>query len=320
MNMQLKSRLKIRTTELIPIYIAFLIILAINASLDKAFFTADRLAVQLMAFSPLICASIAQSIILITGGVDLSMGNRVACMGCLAAIVMTDSPFGIVGALLLVLVVGALTGMLNGIIVTFGKLPAIIVTLAMSFFWHGVALFLLPSPGGYISPTYTHWINSGSKTWAGLVFIAVAVALWKFIKSTKLGVRIYAIGDNLAAAKANGMHVNRVRILAYLVSGIFSGLAGIAFVGITGTGDANAGTFYNINSVAASVLGGVAFSGGQGFMRGTIIGAIIVQALINILFYSGLDTSYQYVLQGVILIAAVSINILQQYRRKRVSQ
>lgn len=316
--MNKQQRFRLRNKELIPIYIAFVAILAVNASLDKAFFTPDRIAVQLMAFSPLICAAVAQSIILITGGVDLSMGNRVACMGCLAAIVMKDSPAGIIGALLLVLVVGALTGMLNGVIVTFGHLPAIIVTLAMSFFWHGFALFLLPSPGGYISPAYTRWINSGSKTWAGLVFITITVLLWKYIKTTKLGVSIYAMGDNASAAKANGMNVNKVRIVAYLVSGIFSGLAGIAFVGITGTGDANAGTFYNINSVAASVLGGVAFSGGQGFMRGTIIGAIIVQALINILFYSGLDTSYQYVLQGVILIAAVSINILQQHKRKKV--
>lgn len=304
--------------KLLPIYIAFMAILAINARLDKAFFTADRVAVQLMAFSPLICASIAQSIVIITGGVDLSMGNRVACMGCLAAIVMRDTPLGILGALLLVLVVGALTGMLNGIIIAFGHLPAIIVTLAMSFFWHGFALFLLPSPGGYISPAFTRWINSGAKTWAGLAFVTVAVLLWKYIKTTKLGISMYAIGDNASAAKANGMNVNRVRILAYLVSGIFSGLAGIAFVGITGTGDANAGTFYNINSVAASVLGGVAFTGGQGFMRGTVIGAIIVQALINILFYSGLDTSYQYVLQGAILVAAVSINILQQHKRKKV--
>lgn len=303
--------------KLIPIYIAFIFILAINASLDKAFFTADRIAVQLSSFSPLICATIAQSIIIITGGIDLSMGSRVACMGCLAAVVMNDTPFGIAGTLLLVVVVGALSGLLNGVIVTLGRLPAIIVTLAMSFFWHGVALYILPSPGGYISPQYARWMNSGSKTWAGLIIIVSSALLWKYIKSTKTGISLYALGDNALAAKAGGMNITRGRLTAYLISGIFSGIAGIAFVGITGTGDPNAGSFYNINSIASAVLGGISFMGGEGFIRGAIIGAIIVQSLINILFYSGIDISGQYIVQGVILIAAVSINILQKYRQAR---
>jgi len=300
--------------EVLALYAAFTILIVINGILDKNMLKLDRIMILATQAVPLIMIAMGQTIVMLTGGIDLSVGNVTALMGCIAAGLMNENSLGLIGGIVVILISGAAVGLMNGTIITYGKVPAIIVTLAMSFIWQGVALIIRPTPGGLVDPRFVAWYNGGARTFAGIIFIIVPLLLWKYLKTTRFGVSLYAIGDNAASAFANSVPVNKIRVLGYMCAGVCIGLAGIGLSGLTGTGDANIGVHYTMNAIAASVLGGAAFTGGQGQMRGTLIGALFITSLMNVLFFSGFSPFYQYIAQGVILIAAISLKVFYDNR------
>ena len=313
--MKLLYRIANNKNEVLALYAAFAILIVLNGILDKNMLKPDRIMILATQAMPLIMIAMGQTIVMLTGGIDLSVGNVTALMSCIAATVMNENSLGLIGGFVVILLSGAVVGLVNGTIITYGKVPAIIVTLAMSFIWLGVALIIRPTPGGLVDPGFVTWYNGGSRTFAGVIFIIVPLVLWKYLKTTRFGVSLYAIGDNAAAAFANGVPVRKIRVLAYMCAGMCIGLAGIGLAGITGTGDPNIGATYTMNAIAASVLGGAAFTGGQGQMRGMLIGAMLITSLMNILFFSGLSPFYQYIVQGFILIAAISLKTIYDYRK-----
>jgi len=301
--------------DVLVLYLAFVGLFVVNAILDSNLLTPDRLCTVILQATPFVLISMGQTMVMLTGGIDLSVGSVIALMTCIASYVMNPEGLGLIGGMVIIILSGILIGAVNGAIITFGRIPAIIVTLATSFVWHGISLVLRQTPGGTIDTGFMKWISGGTETFSGFVLILIALLFWMYIKRTRLGNNVFAVGDNESAAYASGIGVNKTRIIAYMIAGLFIAMAGITLSGITGSGDANIGRTYTMNSIAASVLGGASFLGGRGVMRGTLVGALLITTLMNTLFFSGLSPFYQNIVQGIILIAAVSMNVFGNRRR-----
>ena len=312
----LTSRLPRAWRDVAPIYgvLALFVIAYLFGNRDTlSLGTVNNLSAYLF---PLFLAAMAQSVVMLTGGIDLSVGAMISLATVLLATQMYESPGSMLGAVLLVLAIGALLGLFTGAIVTFARLPAIIVTLATSFLWSGLALFVLDVPGGHLPARFAQGMKGqiGGVLPVTLLVLLAALLVWKAIKTTPLGLSIYAVGDNPGGAYASGVHVRRSRLAAYGIAGVLTMVGGIGLAAYSGTGDPLIGTPYTLAAISAAVLGGVSFFGGQGQLRGTIAGALILGLLIQILFISGLSPSYQRVIQGVVLIVALGIKAAASVR------
>jgi ribose transport system permease protein len=246
-----------------------------------------------------------QSTVMLAGGIDLSLGSVLALAMAVFAVRAED---GVVLAAVLALLAAAATGAANGVLVAYAGLPPIIVTLAASFLWGGVTLVVLPQPGGGVPAGLVKAYNNG---WNGIALpflaIALVLVLWKVVRTTRFGLSLYAVGGNEHGAYASGIATRKVKISAYALAGVFVGLAGIGLAVQTGSGDATIGAPYTLNSIAASVLAGVSFFGGVGQMRATVLAALLIGLLTNLLLFTGLSPFYQLIMQGAVLIVAIAV-------------
>lgn len=268
---------------------------------------------------PLALAAVAQAIVVISGGIDLSIGSMMALTSVVSAVLMEgqSEEFGVlvvIGVLLLGLALGAV----NGAVVVVTRVPDIVVTLAMSFVWAGVALLILKTPGGG-SAVWLKDLVSGSvvSEWvpkATVVLIAIVAAIWIPLRRSRLGLSIYAIGSHRLAAFRSGVAVNRTRIVAYALTGLFCALGGLSLTASTGIATPVPGP-YTLLSVAAIVLGGVSLAGGRGGVFGPILAVVILQLIRTDMTFLKLNTNLAVVVQGVILIGVVMIGSLIQIRR-----
>jgi ribose transport system permease protein len=267
-------------------------------------------------FLPLILASVGQAVVMLTGGIDLSLGAVLSLGMAVFVVTATDSASGVAAALALAVATTVLAGVANGVLVAGAGLPPIIVTLAASFLWAGVTLIVLPQPGGFVPEGLVRAYNLG---WHGValpaVVIGVAFALWKLARSTRFGLALYAVGGNEHGAYASGINTRGVKIAAYGLAGLFTGLAGIGLAVQTGSGDPTIGAPYTLNSIAVAVLAGISFFGGVGRMRATLLGALFLGLLGNLLLFTGISTFYQLILQGVVLVVAVAVKTLASRER-----
>jgi ribose transport system permease protein len=280
--------------------------------------------VQGLAISvlPLALAAVAQAVVVISGGLDLSIGSMMALTSVVAATQMQgqSEEFGVavaVGVLLLGLALGAV----NGILVVVTRVPDIVVTLAMSFVWAGCALLVLNTPGGVASRWLRDLIlGSVGIEWvpkAAIVLILVVAVVWIPIRRSKLGLSIYAIGSNRLAAFRSGVPVGRTKVAAYILTGFFSALAGLSLTASTGIGTPVPGP-YTLLSVAAVVLGGVSLAGGRGGLFGPIVAVVILSLIRSDMTFLNVDTNLAVVVQGSILIGVVMVGSLIQWRRSRI--
>ena len=190
-------------------------------------------------------------------------------------------------------------------LVAYARLQPILVTLATLAILQGLAIKILPEPGGSIPPSYSNTLaNPGRPVGLALRRRGIA-ALWFVFRRTSLGVRIFAIGNDEYAARAHGMPVRRVKVLAYALSGLLSAAGGLFLAATTTAGDATSGDVFVLTSIAAVVLGGISFFGGRGSALGSVAGAFILTILINVLFFAGIDPLYQSFFQGLFLVIAV---------------
>jgi ribose transport system permease protein len=271
---------------------------------------------------PLAFAAVAQSIVIISGGIDLSVGSLISLVNVVSAKYMVDMSFRdalLVSALLLV--GSALAGAFTGTLIVLSKVPDIVVTLAMLFVWAGVALEILQIPGGGAPAAYLqlgtgHWWSQWIP--AGLVILVLAFAVfWLPLRWARPGLALYSVGSNRNAAYLSGVGVARTRIMAYALGGLFAGLAGLALTSTSGIGDPNAGQYYTLNSVAAAVLGGVSLIGGVGGLIGPIAAAFVVTLVKTMLILKGVDQNWAQVIQGSLIIVVVLIGGLAIRQRVR---
>ena len=263
---------------------------------------------------PLALVAMAQAILMLTGGISLAIGATVSLGAVIAATTMGGA-FGVAGGIAAVSAAGLAIGALCGVIAIRLRLPAIIVTLAASFIIGGLALLILPRPGGAIPGWFSDLL--AGNTPAALLLVFLVALLWKLYLATPLGLSLYAAGENPVGAYRAGVPVDAARIAAYAISGLLSTLAGLFIAAQTGSGDPVIGQAFTLNSIAAAVLGGVGFLGGRGTMRGAIAGSLLLSVMINVMFFLGFPPVAQYVAQGLIIIGAVALPQLTARFRRR---
>jgi ribose transport system permease protein len=270
---------------------------------------------------PLALAAVAQAVVVIAGGIDLSIGSMMALVNVVAATQMKgQSEEYAVVVVIGVLLLGLVLGTINGTLVVVTRVPDIVVTLAMSFVWAGCALIVLPVPGGgaaawlkdlVLGSLGSEWIPKA----AVALFIVVGL-VWIPVQRSRLGLTIYAIGSDQLAAFRSGVAVGRTKVLAYALTGLFAALAGLSVTASTGIGVPVPGP-YTLMSVAAVVLGGVSLAGGRGGIVGPIIAVVILTLIRTDMTFLSVDPNLATVLQGIILIGVVMLGSLTQMRRSR---
>ncbi|MFG2473134.1 ABC transporter permease [Streptomyces canus] len=297
-----------RNTDLVGLLVLLLAVLVAYQHYDTSLLDPASVTILSAQFLPLILAAAGQTTVMLLGGIDLSLG---AVLGLAMAVFATydaHSAGGVVTAAAAALCAAVAAGAANGALVAYAGLPPIVVTLASSFLWSGVTLIVLPQPGGHVPGGLVNAYNNG---WNGLAVPALAIVLvlaaWKVLRTTRHGLALYAVGGNEHGAFASGLHTRGTKIAGYALAGAFTGLAGIGLAVQTGSADPTIGTPYTLNSIAACVLGGISFFGGVGRMRGTVLGALVIGLLTNLLLFTGISPFYQLIVQGVILVAALAL-------------
>ena len=296
--------------------------LGVTVAIHPQFSDFDLLSLAMGAL-PLAFAAAAQTAVVISGGIDLSVGSMMAVANVLAASLMENASFG--QSLLLalaVLVAGAVIGAVNGLIVVFSRVPDVVATLTTGFIWGGVALMILEKPGGGAPPEFE---NLGAGTFItawlpnALILLAVAVsAIWIPLSRSRLGLQLYAIGSDRNAALRSGVAVERTRFFAYVFSGLFSAVGGLALTMTTGIGSPLAGVYYTLSGLAAVVLGGVSLLGGRGGILGPLLAAFVLTLIPADLIFLNIDPNFGQVIQGALIVAIVMIGgFLAMMRTRR---
>jgi ribose transport system permease protein len=270
---------------------------------------------------PLVFVSIGQGIVVLTGGIDLSVGGMISLCVAVTATSVTGSGPAPYGVILAVLALGTACGAVNGLIVAKGRIAPILTTLATLSIFTGLALRVLPVPGGSIPPS-VRLVLTNPNVPTGLIWLALAIVGWLVLRRTRFGMRIYAIGSDETSARAVGVPVVRVKVGVYALCGLCSALAAVFYVSTTTAGDANAGSPFILTSIASVVVGGIAFAGGRGSALGAVAGAVAVTLVIDVLFFAGIDPLYQSLFQGLFLVVAVllgTVAALVSRQRKEAS-
>ncbi len=289
----------------------------IHPSFDS--FDAQSLA---MAALPLAFAAAAQAVVVISGGIDLSIGSMMAVANVLAASTMETASFP--QSLLLaaaIVVAGAVVGCVNGLLVVVSRVPDVIVTLTTGFIWGGVALLILEKPGGGAPEQFlalgtgtfgTEWLSNS------LILLIVSVAIiWAPVRRGRLALLIYAVGSDRVAAFRSGVNIGRSRVIAYVIGGLFSAVGGLGLTMTTGIGSPRSGVLYTLSGLAAVVIGGVSLVGGRGGVVGPIIAAFVLTLIPADLIFLNIDPNFGQVIQGTLIVLVVMVGGFVSLARAR---
>lgn len=258
---------------------------------------------------PLALAAIGQTIVVLTRGIDLSVGGVIDLTNALAAILLRQNLGNEVLVSAIIILIGAVGGLINGLLVGLGRLQPIVVTLATLSIFQGLAIRVLPQPGGAVPPGYTSFlVNPNAPT--ALIFLLIAGLGWLGLRRTRLGVDLFAVGADEQAAIALGVKAVRTKVIAYTLAGALYAIAGLFLAATATAGDATTGDSYTLTSIVAIVLGGVSFFGGRGSALGAIAGAFIITMIVNILFFAHINPLYQAFYEGLFLVIAVVLGAL----------
>ena len=251
--------------------------------------------------------AVGVTFVLLTAGVDLSLGSVVALSGVACATFAHPGDHSVFVPIAVGLLTGAACGLVNGALVTRGGVAPFIVTLGMMTIARGLALIV---SGGRPVADMSNELTALAGDFLGvpipvLCFAGVAFAAWFFLRNFRLGRHIYAVGGNENAARAAGVPVEKVKLFAYGLCGLLTGLAGVVLAARITTGQPNAGQAYELDAIAAVVIGGTSLAGGVGTITGTLLGVLLIGVINNGLDLMGVSSYYQAVIKGVIIVGAV---------------
>ena len=251
--------------------------------------------------------AVGVTFVLLTAGVDLSLGSVVALSGVACATFAHPGDHSVFVPIAVGLLTGAACGLVNGTLVTLGGVAPFIVTLGMMTIARGLALIF---SGGRPVADMSNELTALAGDFFGipipmLCFAGVAAAAWFFLRNFRLGRHIYAVGGNENAARAAGVPVEKVKLFAYGLCGLLTGLAGVVLAARITTGQPNAGQAYELDAIAAVVIGGTSLAGGVGTITGTLLGVLLIGVINNGLDLMGVSSYYQAVIKGVIIVGAV---------------
>lgn len=312
MNQPLFSRIRKfteRKTFIFPL-VLFVVVVATNFYLQKNMLEPKVLNANLRSFTPLIFLACAQTLVIIGGSIDLSIGT---VMSLSAAIMVTrllpdSSAQQFILVFLMAVGVGLLAGAINGFLVSYIRIPAFITTYALSYVYAGVALWVLPRPGGdmpkELARSYRQLIPLSIPI--GIYLVIILLLLWSLLRSTRFGTYLYAIGGDTRSAFKSGVPVVNHRLVTHILAGGIAAFAALFFTLNTGSSDARIGSAMTIDSVVAVVLGGTPMSGGIGGMAGSVLGVLILGFVRNIVSFANVDSWYQPLVDASIILLALA--------------
>lgn len=261
-------------------------------------------------------AAVGTTFVVAAGGFDLSIGALVSLANVIVAAHMQDSLASEIGISLLVCAVGGLAGALNGFLVAVIRLPSVVATLATSFVWTGVALLVLPSPGGEVPQQFVSALTAQILGYVpmSLVLIIGSAALWLLLRRTRFGIAVFATGDDESAAAANAINVTWTVVGAYLVAGVLYSIAGLFLSAQTASGDPNLGAPLMLTVYTAIVVGTRSLQGGRGSAIGSILGAFMLRLIGNLLFLFGVSSYFTSIVTGLVLLGALALGLVDVRR------
>lgn len=295
--------------ELLLVFI-LIIMCIIWSFMNNNFATVNNVMNILRVASYTIIAAVGMTMVIIIGEIDLSAGSLVCVCGLSAAVIVRDSG-NIVIAVIVALLVGALVGLYNGVAVAYGKLPGFIATLASQTILRGIAFII--TGGNAVIWTKKAFSKIGTG-YIGFVPIPVVIMIVSVIfgivltTRTRFGRYIYSVGGNANASRWSGISVERVKIIVYVIMGVLSAISGLIITTRLGSGQPSAGTGFEMDCITAVVVGGTSMSGGKGKIIGTVVGALLIATLTNGMTLIGVDTYWQQVIKGVIIVVSVLID------------
>lgn len=290
--------------------VGLIVLCAIVSVISPRFLTVGNITNVLTQVSVNAIISIGMTFVILTGGIDLSVGSVLAISGAVAAS-LYKSNSSVLVAIIAALVIGALIGYMNGFIIARGKIQAFIATLAtMTIFRGGTYVFTQGNPISGLGESFT---NLGNQKIIGIplpvIFMFVVVLLGAYVTSqTKFGRYTYAIGGNEDSARLSGINTRKIKNYVYMISGITAAISGIIVTSRIGSASPNAGSGFELDAIAAVVLGGTSLSGGEGKITGTIVGALIIGVLNNALNLLNVSPFYQLIVKGAVILLAVLID------------
>lgn len=302
--------------------ILLVISIAINLFLQPNMFELETINGNLRVFLPLVLLSVGQAIVLIGGGIDISVGGIVSIVNTILAtrVGLDGSPELMWQYVLLSLLVGVFAGAINGFFIAYLRLQPIITTYATSFLYAGFALFILPNPGGGIPADIANIYRTSTPLGLPLAIyiIAIILLIWSYVSSTRYGKFLFAVGGKADAAYETAVPVTLVQFSLYVASGLLSALAGIAITMLSGSGNADIGNPMTLNSISAAVIGGNAFSGGIGGVAGPVMGAVTLSLIQNIISFANINTWWETLLKATIIVVALAApGVINLIRRRR---
>jgi len=297
-------------------FVAFVVMFTIYAANHPAGLNANVATTAANKGVLLAIVAMAQTLVVLTSGIDLSVGMVMVLANCLASSIVVGSPVQAALGVLAVLVVGLVCGAINGFIVIYGRLQPIVTTIATGAIFYGVALGLRPVPGGDVETTLADALTGhlpGGIPASLVVLLGLVLVVWLPFRRSVTGRAAYAVGSSEVAAYMSGVPIRRAKFVAYMLSGLLAALAGLFLTFITYTGEASAanGNTYTLYSIAAVVLGGVSLFGGSGSAVGAIFGAFMFRTIGDLLFVFNVEPLWQPLFQGIVLSAAVCLGAVR---------
>lgn len=326
-NTRMKTFLR-RYAEIIVAYCVLAVVLVLFAFNQADFFTVYGPQSIFNQVITLCVASLGQTVIILTSGIDLSVGNLIIFSNCVAATIYMPVTNMLGGSILLggiatvaiVLLIGVLAGLFNGCMVVYGRLQPIVVTLATGSIFSGLARYVRPTPGGDVPREFARFFTGrvgGVIPMSAIILALVIVCIWVPYRRSRSGQALYAIGGNEKAAFLNGIKIEKAKLTAYCVAGLCAAICGVLLTAQTRSGDPTAANNFTNNSIAAAVLGGASLMGGKGSYFGSIAGAMTLSLIVGLLIFWNISSYYQNLVQGIILILALSVGFFTAYAKQK---
>jgi len=293
--------------------IALIILMAVITIINSNFLTANNLLNLLLQVTSNALIAFGMTFVILTGGIDLSVGSILALSSALTAGLL-GSGMPVTLAILISLILGCILGMVNGLLISYGKLAPFIVTLATMTIFRGATLVYTngnPITKGLSDTFLFQFLGQGyivGIPFPVIIMFIVFIVLYVLLHKTAFGKSVYAIGGNEKAAYISGVKLNKVKIIIYSISGIMASISGLIITSRLSSAQPTAGASYEMDAIAAVVLGGTSLSGGKGRILGTLIGALIIGVLNNGLNIIGVSAFWQQVVKGVVILIAVLID------------
>lgn len=301
-----------------PVYYV-LVLLVIMASVSQPSFLSGRsIRNVLVGSTALGIISIGQTFVILTAGIDLSVGAVISLTNITSAILMKSNPDNVIGIVVLCLAIGLSIGALNGFLIAFGRVNPFILTLGTDAIIRGITLTISNEPGGLVTRGFAQVaLGTLGPIPLPVIYLIVLLGVGIYIlRKTPYGLSVYAVGGNENSARLSGLNTRMILLSVYLICGFLAAAAGLFLAARIGSGDPLIGTSFTLDAVTATVLGGTSLFGGVGGLLGTLAGVLVIGVLNTMLNLNNISTFYQWIVKGAILIIALAID----FWRKRAEQ